>query len=117
MRLSIRTKDVPWTPELRNQVERRIGFAVDRHKQRVSDLSVYLSDMNGPKGGVDTLCQITATLRGCAKPIAILETATNILSAVYRATRRLRNRIAGSIRRMNRPIGRGFRSTLRAAGH
>jgi hypothetical protein len=68
MRLSIRARDVKWTPELQDSVERRIEFAVDRHKQRVSDVSVYIADLNGPKGGVDKLCQITASLRDARNP-------------------------------------------------
>jgi ribosome-associated translation inhibitor RaiA len=117
MKLSIRARDFEWTPEIRKQVERNIEFAVDRHKEQVSDISVYLADLNGPKGGVDKLCQITANLRGRGKPIAILEKGTDILPAVYRATRRLRNRIAGSVQRRNRPVARRFRATVRAGEH
>lgn len=113
MKLSIRARDFEWTPELRSQVERNIEFAVDRYKEQMSDVSVYLADLNGPKGGVDKLCQITANLRGRSKPILILEKAAEILPAVYRATRRLGNRLAKSIQQRNRPVARRFRATVR----
>ena len=65
-------KGIEFTDELRNAVERIIAFAVDRHVFQVDSISVYLADLNGPKRGVDKVCQITANLtRG--NPVLILE--------------------------------------------
>ena len=117
MKISIRVRDIEWTPGLRENVERSIEFAVDRYGTHVNEVSVYLADLNGPKGGVDKLCQITANLRGRSNPILILEKATEILPAVNRAAHRLGNRIGGRIRRRRRPVARRFRATVRAAAY
>ena len=104
-------------PELRKDVERSIEFAVDRYKPQVKEVSVYLADLNGPKGGVDKLCQITADLRGRSNPVLILERATKILPAVKRAVHRLGNRIGGRIRRRKQLEARRFRATVRAPAY
>ena len=65
IRIVVRVKGIEFTDELRNAVERIIAFAVDRHVFQVDSISVYLADLNGPKGGVDKVCQITANLTRC----------------------------------------------------
>lgn len=117
MKISIRVRDIEWTPELRKNVERSIEFAIDRYRLQVNEVSVYLADLNGRKGGVDKLCQITANLRGRSNPVLILERGPEILPAVTRAAHRLANRIGERIRRRNRPTARRFRATVRAAAY
>lgn len=115
MQISIRARDIERTPELGKHVKRSIDFAIDRYRPQLSDVSVYLADVNGSKGGIDKLCQITATLRGRRSPILILEKTTEILAAISLAAHRLGNRIEQSIRRRNRSAARRFRATVRAA--
>jgi putative sigma-54 modulation protein len=117
MNISIPVRDIECTPQLRKDVERSIRFGVDRYKPQVNEVSVYLADLNGPKGGVDKLCQITANFRGRSNPVLILERAREILPAINRAAHRLGNRIAGRIRRRNRPSARRFRATIRAGAY
>ncbi len=62
MEIAIRTRDLEWNENLRKLVERRIDYAVDRHKSRIGRISACLSDLNGPRGGMDKLCQMTAGL-------------------------------------------------------
>jgi len=59
MELSIRTRNIELTDALRAQIERRLEFAFDTFRDHVQDALVYLVDLNGPKGGVDKLAQIT----------------------------------------------------------
>ena len=42
---------------------------------------MYLADLNGPKGGVDKLCQIIAKLSH-GNPVVILEKGTEVLPTV-----------------------------------
>jgi putative sigma-54 modulation protein len=102
MTISIRVRDMEWTDELREKVERSVAFALDRYDTQVSQISVYLADLNGPKGGVDKLCQITATLRR-GNPVLILEKGSGILPTVNRALGRLGHSIGRSIERWKRP--------------
>ena len=102
MKISIRVRDVEWTEKLRNKVERNIAFTLDRYHTQLSDVSVYLADLNGPKGGVDKLCQITATLRR-GNPVMILERGSEIVPTVNRALGRLGHSIGRTIERWKRP--------------
>ena len=100
MKISVRPRDIRWSDELQKQVERSIMFAVDRYSTQVTGVSVYLADLNGPRGGVDMLCQITAELRG-AMPVLILEKGDDLLTTVNRAANRLGYRIGRRIDRMH----------------
>lgn len=100
MKITVRPRNIEWNDELQKQVERIIAFAVDRHGSRVIQISVYLADLNGPRGGVDKVCQITADLRG-TMPVLILERGDDLLGTVNRAARRLGYRIAKRIRRVH----------------
>jgi putative sigma-54 modulation protein len=102
MTISIRVRNIEWTGELREKVERSVAFALDRYDAQVSQVSVYLADLNGPKGGVDKLCQITATLRR-GKPVMILEQGSEIMPTINRALGRLGHSIGRSIQRSKRP--------------
>lgn len=117
MKISIRARDLEWNPKIQQDVERIIAFAVDRFKTQLVEASIHLADLNGEKGGLDKLCQITATLRGHNKQILILEKAGSILPAVYRAAGRLRHCLAGEIRRLNQPPARWSRVSVRTAGY
>lgn len=98
MNLSIRTHGIELSGELQQYVERRIGFALDRYESRLAQVAVYLDDVNGPKGGVDKLCQITAELPGLER-VKILEQNATFAAAVDCAARRLGYRIQQALRR------------------
>ena len=72
MELSIRTRAFEATDELRELVERRLQYALDVFKDRIESVSVYLMDLNGPRKGVDKLCQITVRVRGIGN-LGVLE--------------------------------------------
>lgn len=114
MEIVVRTRHIGWNEELKRQVERSIEFAVDRHRSRVDRISVYLSDVNGPRGGNDKLCQITADIRG-ARTVLILERGDDLLSVVGRAARRLGYRIGRHMHRQQIPDQRQHRATIRTA--
>lgn len=114
MEIAVRVRELGWTEELQNEVERRIEYAVDRHRSRIDRISVYLTDLNGPRGGTDKLCQITADVRG-ARPVLILERGDDLLAVVNRAARRLGYRIGRSIHRGRVSGAPEHRATIRVA--
>ena len=101
--ISIRARSVDWSDELRDIVERRISFAVDRYKTQVKYISVYLADVNGPRGGVDKICQITADLDH-GDPVMILEKGIEIEPTVNRALSKLSYRVGRRLQRRKRPV-------------
>ena len=48
--------------ELKEHIERRIRFALGRFASRIRRLRVRLTDVNGPRGGIDKHCQIAVAL-------------------------------------------------------
>jgi hypothetical protein len=71
--------------------------------------------VNGPRGGVDKLCQITADLRG-SMPVHILEKGDDLLATVNRAARRLSYRVGRRIQRPNTARTRRTPTPIRNAG-
>lgn len=112
--ISIRARSVDWTDELREKVERSISFAFDRYKTQVKHISVYLADVNGPRGGVDKICQITADLDH-GDPVMILEEGIEIEPTVNRAVGKLSYRIGRRLQRRRQPVAaRPIRDVLAA---
>ena len=58
MKIAIRTHDVTLTEALRALVTRRLSSAFDRLGPTVRAVDVTLSDVNGPRGGVDKHCRL-----------------------------------------------------------
>lgn len=88
MQFNLRIRDIVTSDELTRHVERRARFALSRFASRVTALHVTLSDVNGPRGGVDKLCRATAGLDGLAS-ITVTSCDENIRAAVDRAFERL----------------------------
>jgi hypothetical protein len=101
MELTIRARDIEVTDELRDLVTRRMELALDTFKDRVEAVSVYLMDLNGPRRGVDKLCQITARVSGIGS-LVVLEKGSTEAKALSRGAGRLKYRIAETLRRAGR---------------
>lgn len=115
MKVLLRPRGIEWSDELQKLVERSIAFAVDRYSSRVTQITVYLADVNGPRGGVDKQCQISAELRG-SMPVHILEKGDDLLAAVNRAARRLSYRVGRTIQRPKTARTRRPRTPDRVGG-
>lgn len=92
MLVTLRTQGVELNEDLSREAQRRLTFALDRHQHHLTEVNVFISDLNGPRGGVDKLCQVTAALKGMP-PLTILEQTQNVLTGLTRAGRRLALRI------------------------
>ena len=53
MRIEIQARKVSLPSRLRRQIEHRIRAALNRFDERIRRVSLWLSDVNGPKGGSD----------------------------------------------------------------
>lgn len=114
MEIVVRAREIALKEDVLRQMRRTIEFAVDRHKNRVTGVSVYLADLNGPRGGVDKLCQLTAEVRG-ARPVMIRETGADLEAVVRRAARRLGYRVGRRVDRNRVSNSPEHRATIRAA--
>lgn len=82
----------PQATELRDLTERRVRFVLRRMGWLVPRAEVQLSDVNGPRGGVDKRCQVELRTDG-AGPVVVAAVAgdwrTALDNALARAARLL----------------------------
>ena len=104
MQTNIQARGFSLTEALENHVNNRLGFTFLHASSRVNRVRVKLSDLNGPRGGVDKRCLVEVRLEGL--PVVVVEDVqsdmyTAINRAVGRATRTVKRRLSqqGSRRR------------------
>lgn len=59
MKVEVRFRGVERSDALSEHVIRRVHLQLSRFSGEVSSVVVKVSDINGPKGGVDKRCQVT----------------------------------------------------------
>jgi putative sigma-54 modulation protein len=102
MQLEIRGVNYELDDELKDHTARRLRFALGRFTDRVGRVTVHLSDVNGPRGGVDKRCRIAVALvpRGVAMvegsdhdPFALVARAAKRVGQSVRRTLERRRRV------------------------
>jgi len=63
MKITIKAHRLKLAQNTTTAMERRLRFALGRFGASVSEVTVRLTDLNGPKGGIDKECLIVAGLR------------------------------------------------------
>lgn len=89
MNISIRGRHLGISEALRAYAERRLTFSIGSFGSLVSDVDIRVGDVNGPRGGVDKTCLITAVLQPIGTLIAHGR-HSNVYSAIDRAAVRIR---------------------------
>ena len=87
MLISIQSRGFSLTEALENHVHKRLGFTLARGGDRVRRVDVRLSDLNGPRGGIDKRCLIEVQLDGLAS-VVVEDIQSDLYSAVDRAAGR-----------------------------
>src|SRR4051812_10993910 len=62
MQLEMRGVNYVLSDGLKDYIERRLRFTLGRFPARIDRLTVRLSDVNGPRGGIDKRCRIALVL-------------------------------------------------------
>lgn len=88
----------PDAGELRDQVLRRTRFVIGRLSWWVARARVRLTDLNGPRGGVDKGCRLHLRLGGLPDVLAE-DTAQDLYAAVTRSAARARRNLKRRIAR------------------
>jgi putative sigma-54 modulation protein len=87
MRMTIQSRGFSMTDALENHVQKRLDFTLSRGGRRVRSVDVRLSDLNGPRGGVDKRCLIEIRLHDL--PVVVVEdTQPDLYTAIDRAATR-----------------------------
>lgn len=77
----------PLAADLRDLTERRVRFVLRRMSWLVPRAEVRLSDMNGPRGGVDKRCQVELKTDGSGS-VVVTSVAKDWRSALEQALAR-----------------------------
>jgi ribosome-associated translation inhibitor RaiA len=83
-------------PQLRAYAERRLTFALRRFHQQVRYVRLRLTDVNGPKHGVDARCALTAQLTN-GKQVFVEATT----SWPFRSVTQAAGRLSEAVRRVS----------------
>lgn len=101
MQIQIHADDFDLTEGLRDHIAKRLAYALSHGRDLVSSILVRLSDVNGPRGGVDKCCGIELRLKGTSA-IAIDDTQADLYVAIDRAAERTRRTLERRITRLHR---------------
>ena len=101
MRLDIRCRNVEFTGELCQHIERRVGQALNRFEQYIRSVRIVLADVNGPKGGRDKVCRVTVVLMGHDR-LVVTESGENVFRVVDRVADRVKHRVSSNLDRVRR---------------
>lgn len=88
MKVDVRADPLVEAEFLRAHVERRLQSALGRFHPAITAVTVEVEDDNGPRGGVDKSCRITAFLTGLDS-VHVKALAADIYDVVDRAAVRI----------------------------
>lgn len=92
----------PQALELRTLAERRIRQALKRLAWLTPRVRVHLSDINGPRGGIDKRCQIELMTDG-GSPVVVTSLARDWFSALQSALTRATRSLIHNMQRSRKP--------------
>ncbi len=95
MNVYVRFRGLEASPEVAELVSRRVNERLGRFDGQLTSVLVRISDINGPKGGVDKRCQVT--VQGPRFGVATLE---NLSGDVPSAIETAFDRLAHIVRRI-----------------
>ena len=86
MDTDIRILSTDLTEALQSYIQRRLQFSLGRFGERVGRVRVRITDFNGPRGGVDKSCHVSAELLPSRKTLLQQAVDANLYAAIGRAT-------------------------------
>ena len=106
MQIDIQAHDFSLTDALRNHAERRLRFALTCCDEHIQRIVMRLSDINGPRGGVDKRCHLQVVLAGLPD-VVIEDIETGLYVAIDRATDRAGRTVVRKIDRQQSLLRQG----------
>lgn len=98
MKLEVRAHRGKVGATLRHHVERQLRFALGRFSQQINAVRVQISDLNGPRGGVDQHCRVEVSLVSGGQLI-VEDTQSYLYAAISRAAERVGRAVARQLSR------------------
>jgi len=98
MQIDIRTQGFALTDAIRDHIERRLRFALARANAHVRHVAVHVSDINGPRGGIEKRCRLRVRLKNSVD-VMIDDTESDLYAAIDRAANRAGRTVARRVAR------------------
>lgn len=108
MKILFKSRD-PEAESLREWASQRVAFVFRRHPWAAPRATIQLSDLNGPRGGMDKQCLIEVSAAG-ATPVIIRSVADNWHAALNHALSRASSSMKRMLRRTRVANARALRS-------
>jgi len=99
MRIVIQANGFVLTEALKTYTEQRMATALGWAGDRMRKLVVSLSDINGPRGGIDKRCKVQVQLGG-GYEVVIEDTEADLYVAIDRAADRADRAVVRRVERM-----------------
>lgn len=100
MNIEVRFRGIEPSDALRDHASRRIHSHFSRFDQEITAVLVRISDINGPKGGIDKRCQVT--VRGPLFGSATLDDLSgDAYSAIDMAVERVGQMVGRELERLS----------------
>ncbi len=87
MKIRIQCRGFSLTDAMADHVRKRLGFLLGHGFNRLRRIDVTLSDLNGPRGGVDKRCLVRVSIDGL-RPVVIEDIQADLYMAIDRAASR-----------------------------
>lgn len=97
MIINIKTVGFGLTQGLQHHVTDRLATSIGRLRKHIREVIVRLSDLNGPRGGLDKQCQLMLRIDG-APPIVVSDMEQDLYVAFDRAAVRARRTLVRQLR-------------------
>lgn len=106
-------RGVSISPALEEYINTQLGSVVRRFGERLTRIEVYLTDVNGPKGGLDKQCKLEARPRGGDPLLARRELVhEDAYDAVSGAAKRLESVLSNHFGKLDRKTSGARRTRL-----
>ncbi|MDJ0833964.1 MAG: HPF/RaiA family ribosome-associated protein [Gammaproteobacteria bacterium] len=102
MQLDIQSRGFSLSEALTAYVKRRLISAVSAHDHHIQNIRVRLSDINGPRGGVDKCCLVHIELARKAA-VTVRETSADMYAAIDMASIRLGHSVGRRLQKTRSP--------------
>ena len=98
MRIGINFRGIALTEAIRQYAHLRLATALGRYRQALRSVRLSLTDINGPRGGVDKQCLIEVSVPALI-PIVVRERDADLYVAIDRAADRVDRAVARRLAR------------------
>jgi ribosome-associated translation inhibitor RaiA len=93
MMLLIHTHGTTVSDQLKEHTEAKVRLTLGLYVEKIKRADIYLTDINGPKGGDDMQCKIKIDAYG-QSPFVVQQTATTLTDAINACSHRVKRTVA-----------------------